>query len=282
MNRVITQALLTGRCRHPEVMTIRGGRLASVDFPAVAMLIRHPVEGPILFDTGYAPAFLAATARFPERLYRLATPVDIPPGRDAASQCRARGIDPAEVRHVVLSHFHGDHVAGLVAFPRAAIHCSAAGLADLARGGRLSLTRRGLLPALLPADLGARARLFEDRPAVPLPADALPFETGRDLLGDGSLLAVPLPGHSPGHHGLLLADEGHGWHFLVGDAAWSLAAIRDNRPPPRITTALLGDTASTRDTLFRLHRLHARNPDLRLTPCHCAERAAALTCTPAS
>lgn len=274
MREVSSIPLLTGECRHPQAMTLRGGSLRPVGFPAVAMLLIHPEEGPVLFDTGYDPAFLATTARLPEALYRWFTPVSLLPGQDAASQIRALGHDPAELRHVVLSHFHGDHVAGLHAFPKAAIHCARAGLDDLRQRGRFAATRRGLLPGLLPADLSARARFFEDQPRRALPGDFAPFAEGADLLGDGSLLAVELPGHCPGHWGLALRDARWGLHLLVADAAWSLNAIRQDRPPPALTTGWLGQTGPARATLNALHRLYRRNPELRLTPCHCPERAA--------
>lgn len=278
MREIGTIPLLTGACRHPQVMTIRGGTLRPVDFPAVAMLLIHPEEGPILFDTGYDPAFLKATARFPEALYRWTTPVTQPPGADAASQCRALGHDPEDIRHIVLSHFHGDHVAGLHAFPHARIYCARAGLDDLSRRGRLGAMRRGLLPGLLPADLERRTCFFEDAARVSLPDDFLPFDLGADILGDSSLLAVELPGHCPGHWGLALRDARWGMHMLVADAAWSLEAIRQDRPPPALATSLLGNTAHARSTLHALHRLFSRNPDLRLTPCHCPERAAEIKC----
>lgn len=274
MREVRSIPLLTGHCRHPERMTIRDGRWRPVDFPAVAMLIVHPEEGPILFDTGYDPAFMAATRPFPERLYRWATPVTHAPGQDAASQCAALGFAPSDIRHIVLSHFHGDHVAGVHAFPRARIHCARAGLEDCGRGGRLISTRRGILRALLPADIAERARFFEDAPATPLPSWLSPFERGADLLGDGSLVAVELPGHCPGHWGLLIQDARWGPHFLVADAAWSSDAIRRDMPPPTMTAAFLGDAGAGRATLNALHRVWRRSPDIRLTPCHCAERAA--------
>ena len=274
MREVSSIPLLTGHCRHPERMTIRDGRWRPVDFPAVAMLIVHPDEGPILFDTGYDPAFMAATRPFPERLYRWATPVSHTPGLDAASQCAGLGYEPTDVRHIVLSHFHGDHVAGVHAFPNARIHCARAGLEDVGRGGRLASTRRGILRALLPADIAARARFFEDAPATPLPSWLSPFERGADLLGDESLMAVELPGHCPGHWGLLIQDARWGPHFLVADAAWSSDAIRRDMPPPGLTTAILGDTSSGRKTLNALHQVWSRSPDIRLTPCHCRERAA--------
>lgn len=277
MRQVVTHPLNTGKCRHPQFMTMQGGVWRSVDFPSIAMLILHPEEGPILFDTGYDPAFLAATEPFPERLYRWATPVNIPATHDAASQCRRAGIAPEDVRHVILSHFHGDHVAGLHAFGRATIHCARAGLDDLRRGSRLSTTRRGLLPRLIPENIDRRTCFFEDGSRISLPSACKPFIDGVDLLGDGSLLAVELPGHCPGHWGLVLNDARWGLHFLVADAAWSTEAIRRNAPPPAITTAFLGETRRVRETLSMLHHLYLSNPEIRLSPCHCAERASEIT-----
>jgi glyoxylase-like metal-dependent hydrolase (beta-lactamase superfamily II) len=207
-------------------------------------------------------------------LYRWATPVTLPAGKDAASQCRARDIAPGEIRHVILSHFHADHVAGLHAFPNATIHCARAGLRAMYQSGRFAQTRHGLLRALLPDNFSTRARFFEDSPQAALPSEFAPFTSGADLFGDGALLAIPLPGHCPGHWGLALHDARWGLHFLVGDAAWSLDAIRRNMPPPALISGLLGDTRRTRETLFALHQLMLRNPELRLTPCHCRERAA--------
>jgi glyoxylase-like metal-dependent hydrolase (beta-lactamase superfamily II) len=274
MRELEVRAIRVGHCLHPQIMAIRGGSLRPVVFPALAMLMIHPEEGPILFDTGYDPGFFEATRPFPERFYRWMTPVTLKPEEELGVQLAERGVAPADVRHVILSHFHADHMAGLHIFPGAAIHCARAGLDAACGAGRLAAVRKGVLRALFPADIQARARYFEDAPKIALPADMAPFECGADLFGDGSVLAVELPGHCPGHWGLAVNDASHGLHFMVGDAAWASDAIRRNMPPPAITSGFLGDTRKVRETLGRLHALWRRNPDIRLTPCHCPERGA--------
>ncbi|HEU0097378.1 MAG TPA: MBL fold metallo-hydrolase [Allosphingosinicella sp.] len=271
MKQVGLRIVGTGSCRHPEVATMKGGSWRPATFPALVGFIAHPSEGTILFDTGYDPAFLAATRPFPERLYRWLTPPEI--SAPAADRLAAGGIDPAAVRHVVLSHFHGDHASGLARFPNATVHCSKAGLSRIWGKGRLRALAAGTPLGLLPSDLPARCSFFEDRPTVALSRDLEPFDSGVDLLGDGALVAVPLPGHCPGHWGLVVS-EARGLHFLVADASWSSRAVRENRPPPLVTAAFLGRPGAGRETLARLHRLRARNPDILLTPSHCAERAA--------
>lgn len=271
MKRCRVHILRAGECSHPAVMTRRDAGLAPAVFPALAALIVHPDEGPILFDTGYDPAFFAATDPFPERFYRWATPVRLGPGEAVADQLPRFGYAPEDIRAVVVSHFHGDHIAGLTRFPNARIVCARAGLEQVRRKGRIARVRNGVLAALAPADIDVRAAFFEDRPQVPLGPDMAPFETGADLLGDGSLLAVHLPGHCPGHWGLLVRQTDDRVRFLIADAAWSSSAVRDDVPPPRLTTALLGETEPYRETLHALHRLRARNADLIVTPSHCGE-----------
>jgi glyoxylase-like metal-dependent hydrolase (beta-lactamase superfamily II) len=277
MTEVSVTPLRVGHCLHPQIMSIRDGSWRPAVFPSLAMLIVHPSEGPMLFDTGYDPAFLAATQPLPERFYRWLTPVTLNDAELIAVQLARHGVAPSDVRHLILSHFHADHMAGTHHFQNAAIHCARAGLEAACRGGRFASVRQGVLRALIPDAITVRARFFEDAPRAPLPPALRPFEVGADILGDGSVLAVELPGHCPGHWGLVVSDAALGHHFMVGDAAWSSDAIRRNMPAPAIASGFLGDTRTGRATLAKLHALWTRNPDVRLTPCHCPERAAEAT-----
>ncbi|MBO9559391.1 MAG: MBL fold metallo-hydrolase [Caulobacter sp.] len=276
MRRCEVHILQAGHCRHPEAATLIRGGLGPVTFPNLTGLILHPSEGAVLFDTGYDPAFLTATEPFPERLYRWLTPPRFGPEEPVRQQLSRYGLSPKDVRWVILSHFHGDHIAGLGGFPDARIVCARAGLRAATAGGPWRALRGGVLQSLIPADLDSRVTFFEDLPPVPLPTACRPFAEGADLFGDGALLAVPLPGHCPGHWGLVARAETDALHFLVADAAWSSRAIRENRPPPALTTTLLGATQPYRETLQRLHEMTRGASELIVTPAHCAERAADL------
>lgn len=275
MRRVQLRWLARGSCRHPAFMTMRGASLCASDFPAMVGLIRHPDRGAILFDTGYDPAFLDATEPFPERLYRWTTPVAISPDLAWNAWLARHGIAADDIAGVVVSHFHGDHVAGIRNLTGLPLYCSSAGLAELRRPGRFRRVRQGLLAALVPAQCDADCSFFEEAPRVALSSDFAPFAEGADILGDGSLIAVPLPGHCAGHWGLALRDEADRAILLAGDAAWSIDAIRRCVPPPRLTTALLGETQTYRVTLGHLHAALVNNPDLAILPSHCAQAAAA-------
>lgn len=273
MRRCDTRFIQCGHCYHPEAVTLTGGSFGAVAFPALVGLFIHPNEGVILFDTGYEAAFLAATRTFPHRLYRWLTPPVISSETSVDAQLSRLGFAVRDVRWVILSHFHGDHIAGLHIFTSARIACARRGLEAARRGWDWSALRKGVLRALIPRDIDTRITFFEDRPRTPLPSVFLPFEDGADLFGDRSLIAVELPGHCPGHWGLVARGADDQMHFLAADAAWSGRAIRENRPPPRLTTAFLGHTGPYRDTLEKLHRMGAHCPELLITPSHCPERA---------
>ena len=262
------QLFEAGHCRHPEIAARRDGALRPCQFPSLAAALHHRQHGWLLFDTGYARHFLQATEPFPERLYRWTTPVHGASEQALAGQLQAQGIAPAQVGHIVLSHLHGDHVAGVADFPQAQVYCAEAAWAHLQQCNRVQATANGYLPALL-ADVPARLTGLQALPlAATVPVPLHGCAPPRDLFGDGSVLLVDLPGHAPGHTGLWFADA-DGPVFLVADAVWSSDALEKAVLPPALVTAWLGDGPRYRDTFARLHALGRQYPGVRLIPSHC-------------
>jgi glyoxylase-like metal-dependent hydrolase (beta-lactamase superfamily II) len=273
--RVELHLLKVGSCRHLERMALRGARWRMTEFPALAALIIHPLEGPILFDTGYARHFEDATASFPERLYRWMTPVDLPPGQTLERQLARFGIGLRDIGRCVVSHFHGDHIAGLRDLPRARIIASQAARADLARRGRWDRLVHGLLPALLPSDLEQRFCAAESSASVATDHAWQELGPAHDLLGDRSLLGVALPGHAAGQLGLLIRDLDDRQVLLAADACWSIRSVHERRLPSRLTALVMHDWGRYAATLAELSRISAAQPESVILPSHCAASLAA-------
>jgi glyoxylase-like metal-dependent hydrolase (beta-lactamase superfamily II) len=177
-------------------------------------------------------------------------------GRLQAS-LRAAGVEPAEVTLVVITHFHGDHIGGLVgadgtaAYPNARLLVPARELAfwtDAGEEARASegrrpgfaLTRRNLAP-------------YADRTAT--------FEDGAALAP--GLTAVATNGHSPGHSSILIAD-GAAQLMVIGDAVtapelfvpmpdWAPAQDMDPAMAARTRRALLDRLATDRIPVIGYH-----------------------------
>jgi glyoxylase-like metal-dependent hydrolase (beta-lactamase superfamily II) len=258
-----------GYCTHPEAVTLPGASWKTVSFPALFALIQNTTVGNILFDTGYSSRFFTETVHFPNRLYALITPVFFQPAESAMTQLQHQGIAPEAIHSIVISHFHADHVGGIADFPQATYFCSQSAHAEIKAKKGFQALKSGLLPGLMPDDFEARSHYVETTEKIA----AFPglFEIGYDLLGDRSLIAVPLPGHAAGQLGLVIKDEGGQVYFLVADACWSSQAYRELIGPRAIAQIIFENPRIYRETLTKLHHLHRQRPDIRIIPTHCRE-----------
>jgi glyoxylase-like metal-dependent hydrolase (beta-lactamase superfamily II) len=261
------RVLTAGYCIGTEALARRGGAWRQRRYPATFCVLAHPHRGVALFDTGYSRHFLSETRRLPNLLYARVTPTIINEEDAAWRQLESSGIRPHDIRRIVVSHFHVDHIAGLRDFPKADVVCTRAAWHSVRHTRGLAALARGFVPGLLPMDVDHRVRFVDDLPLAALPPPLDRFGTARDLFGDGSALVVALPGHAVGQIGLFIPHS-TGARFLIGDAAWSRKAIATGTPPPSLTTAILGETRAYRETLARLSALHRAWPDLDIVPSH--------------
>lgn len=175
-------------------------------FPVNVFVAEHPA-GLCLFDAGQTA--LAARPGYLPRWHPFLRLARFELGREdeAAVQLRALGHSPDDVRWVVLSHLHTDHVGGLGGVRHAEVVVSRV---EWERASGVRGRLRGYVPQHWPA--GLRPRLVEfGGPRVG------PFAGSYDVAGDGSMLAVPTPGHTPGHVALLVRDPaGRRW-LCAGD-----------------------------------------------------------------
>lgn len=270
--RVQLHLMQVGSCRHCERVANRNGCWKLVEFPSIAALIVHPQAGPVLFDTGYAAHFETATTPFPERLYRWATPVQLPQEQTLETQLRSSGYALTDIRLCLISHFHADHAAGMRDLPNARFIAMDAEVSSvLSTRSRFALTRHGLLPGLLPEQFRQRLTIAESYPQRALPAQWSDFGTAFDIFGDGSVMAVRLPGHSAGQMGIILRDQQDREVFLCADACWSRAAWQQASMPSSLTRLVMHDWHQYRQTLQNLHLLGNRHPEIALLPSHCTE-----------
>ena len=239
-------------------------------FPAGWALIEHPVHGALLFDCGYGAAARTAMQGGLRRIYRHAIGACCAPGADPSRLLASIGLRAEDVGHVVLSHFHPDHVGGLREFPAAACIAHADAWQQVRDGGRCNHLHSQIWRELLPSDLAARLRLLDGAGKSPLHGALAVFGHGWDLFDDGSLLAFELPGHAAGQIGLAL-DVGGRRVLLVADAFWRREQLDQLRAPHWWVRLLaIRDARAYDATLQRLRVFRNANPDAWIIPAHCA------------
>lgn len=270
MQTVEWELLHGGYCTAPQKMVNPLGSHKKRVFPALFSLVIHPTAGPILVDTGYANHFFTQTKSFPYRFYRWLTPVTLEPEEDALSQIRKRGLHPSDIQYIVLSHLHADHIAGCMDFPDATFICSRIEYAYVENTSGFKALKRAFLPGLLPEDFTTRVQWIEDGSITPVQEQFSPFTHAYDLFSDGSLLAVHLPGHSPGQYGLFLQTLSQ-TIFLAADSCWIKASYEQNILPHPLSNALTHSAVDYRMSLEKIHQLSLNHPEIQIVPSHCLE-----------
>ena len=179
----------------------RGGELV-----AHCLLIEGD-DGLVLIDTGYGTGDIADPGRL--SISRFMLNPRLRPEGTAVAQVRALGHDPADVRHVLVTHLDLDHAGGLGDFPGAEVHVHAT---------ELEIARRR------PADVRLRYRPAQWAHGPRWVEHAangeswFGFEQVRVLEAPGVEVAmIPLHGHTAGHSGYAIR-RGDGWLLHCGDA----------------------------------------------------------------
>jgi glyoxylase-like metal-dependent hydrolase (beta-lactamase superfamily II) len=187
--------------------------------PVNFYVIEHE-RGLVLFDTGQDRDSVTDPEYFPKGLvgwlYTRLARFAIDAEQTLARQLDGLGYDIARVHTVVLSHLHQDHIGGLPGLTHAEIVVSEA---DWARVRSPFAELNGLLKSHI--DLPGLRWTFVTPAPVDDPSIA-PFTAAHDLFGDGSLLLLPTPGHTPGSLSLFLRQPGMPPMLFVGDLSYDV------------------------------------------------------------
>lgn len=217
--------------------------------PILAWAIEHD-EGVIVVDTGER----ADSPDAPYVRFEVAVEEEMGPSLEAL------GIDSADVKTVVLTHLHGDHMNGLGFFPSARVVVSAAearyAATPIARVTQ-RVTHQPLPPGFDPAAVSF------DGPALGA------FSASHPLTESGDVVLVPTPGHTPGHSSVIVVDEDR--HvFIAGDVSYDQDQLLDLH-----VDAVSAKASVSRKTMETVLRHTGMQPTVYL-PTHDPESAARL------
>jgi len=185
-------------------------------------LLRHGDEY-LLWDTGLPAALkgaeLSATGPMAATL-----------GKTIVEQLAELGVEITQIKTVAISHYHFDHIGQLPEFAHAKL-----------------LIGRGDWEAVTAANPAPNVSAEPFKQWIDGVASNVEVVAGdKDIFGDGRVIMLAMPGHTPGHSSLLVRLANKGPLLLSGDLAHFIANYEHDGVPTFNTNRA--------DTLASLHR----------------------------
>jgi glyoxylase-like metal-dependent hydrolase (beta-lactamase superfamily II) len=195
------------------------------------------------------------------------TKVEVTKEDEITHQLSSHQIDPSEIKHIIITHFHADHVGGLKDFPNAKIYASSTAIEHTIALGKTFSFTKGVLKDLLPDDLADRIVKIDQE--CPEASDQI-FGTTYDLFDDNTIQIIPLPGHAAGQVGLMLQTI-KSKYFLIADACWLKQSIEEKTLPNPIVKLFFHSWTDFKKSLEKIQLYHQQFPETIIVPTHCQE-----------
>ncbi len=199
-----------------------------MDAPVPVFLMAHP-RGNVLFDTGPHPDVFSDAASRWGGLAKAFQPIG-----DERSwvvpQLETVGVNPADIQYVINSHLHFDHAGGNQYFPQS-----------------IFLVSQGEMDWAKNPESEGKGYFRGDWDH---PLDYRPITGEMDVFGDGTVVILPMPGHTPGHQIVRVRLRREGTIILSGDCV----PCQENLRRPVVSRNNMDDALAL-DTIWRVHAL---------------------------
>jgi N-acyl homoserine lactone hydrolase len=205
----------------------------SIEFSSTCWLVKRESEW-LLWDTGVPQSAL----NNPEGWSTLPKLIVYHLDKTLTSQLAEIGLKTSDVTYVALSHTHGDHIGNVVLFPNSTVLMQRIEYSWISSPDGTN-DNVNQLKALARRLLGSPKQL-----------QLLDGDT--DVFGDGSVILMSTPGHTPGHQSLLVHLKNSGFIILSGDVAHSEENFEKDVVP-----SLNTDKAASIASMDRVRRMMA-------------------------
>ncbi len=183
-----------------------------INTPVPIYLIEHP-QGNVIFDTGFDPVIVENPIDYWGGVAKAFWP-SLSQGQEIIRQLSLSGYIPADITHVIVSHFHMDHAGGNKYFPGAQFIVQ-----DVEHAEAIKPENEGK---------GYYKRDWDH------PLNYKMISGTFDVFGDGKIILEHLPGHSVGQQIAIVDLINSGKIVLASDAAPMLENLNNQSVPKNI------------------------------------------------
>lgn len=221
-----------------------------------AIFVRHP-QGNFLFDSGLGEHV--------DEQFKASMPFWLKPLMSYDKLKSARTVlvnEPKDnkIRMIILSHLHWDHASGIKDFPAAEIWTTQA---EYNMAMDPHTPERAFIKSQFDGPkINWHFIQFNNTPYEN-------FKQSLDVYQDGSIVLVPLPGHTPGAIGMFVNLRSGKRLFFTGDTTWALEGFQKPAHKFWISSLLVDDSKSvTEQSILKVHKLMREYPAMNIVPAH--------------
>ena len=222
------------------------------EFSMSVVLVRHP-KGDLLIDAGFGKD---VKKHFNSMPFYFKMITDFEPGISAAEQLNKFGYNQDSIKGILLTHAHWDHVSGIPDFKNTPVLVSENELKYINGDNKFSTLAKSFI------NTKYISYSFQQKPYMG-------FLFSYDFYGDGSIVIVPAPGHTPGSVIIFITLPAGKRYALIGDLAWQVEGVLELEERPFLQS-MLGDNdrALVRENLKKMYAIHEKFPEITIVPAH--------------
>ncbi len=241
-------SLPTGSMESKAIFAYRGGGFEKRDFTMTAFLVHHP-KGDLLVDAGFGRNVDDHLKMEP---WLLQTFAKLTKARSVGDQLLSNSYPVDNLAGVVLTHAHWDHVSGLDSLPpNTKVWVSTAERNFISSNS----SKVELINSF--ANVNYKEYNFTD-------VAYLGFPSSYDVWGDGSVVLVPSPGHTPGSIIAFISLPSGDRYALLGDLVWQNEGIDIPAERPWFSRRLVQENdEQVRENIARVAAIHKRFPEIK-------------------
>ncbi|MDG3441162.1 MBL fold metallo-hydrolase [Nitrospirillum amazonense] len=253
----------TGTYETPAALAFRGGSWSEKRaFAASGVLVRHP-KGNLLIDTGFGRNVEQQLKLLPslqQSPHHLGTPIID----------QLAGVQADTITAIIPTHAHWDHISGVDDFHGIPV------LVDDA--GQRFIDSHGEGTEVLNSFHAVSYQAYHfDGGAY------LGFPSSHDVYGDGSVVIVPAPGHTPDSVVVFVNLPSGKRYAFVGDLVWQMEGLARPAEKPWMMRFLIGENRSEIQTaIARIRAATALYPQITAVPAHDGRAFSSIAVYPAS
>lgn len=259
--------LATGFGHVAKGLFVQGAGMKCIEFPILSVLIERENDL-VLFDTGIGTR-IGEEMRAPVYwgnlfFHRCVMHTQFDQARDAlVHQLSRLGFKPTDVKNIIISHLHWDHAGGMRDFPHARFFVNRREWEFVSNLSSGQLFKTAFIKQQF-HEQGLEIELIETDPHKPFRN----FTASYDIFGDGSMVLVDLPGHSPGLMGLYLSMPSGRRFFFSADTFYFPEGLEERIPKSKLMQLLVSEGPEAQDSIEQVYQLMRAEPDLEIVGSH--------------